>query len=464
MSRQPINERPMDDQTAARLLRGLERPGEPDHAFAERLYNVIRREAVRRRPTGLYMLAAAALLVTAAVGLAVVGAGRAPLRDEIAIPLGPSPVSTATPAIPATAAPRSPAPASRTPPARPTFGPEVIELAGSVAIAAGEDAVWLTQSLPQGGEAALIRIDPRDYRVVRTVVAPDAAASDVSLLAPVVGPSRVWSAVWTVDGSTSSAWLFSADVTSAEDTAAVQLSRGYDALELDDVGQLWATNRLGTSMLAENGEVLSTVPHPWGSAADDNYYNSVAPAPAFGSLWAHDASIPAVHRLDPTTGEVLATIDLGACDPGGSSHYGYHPALLYPIHDVVGLPDAIVASCSMDGASHAYDGSMTLIDPSSNEVLGVVDVGGNFGKGAVLDGSWYVPVVVQRGGGEFEGHVALIDATELRPAATFATSRGREPIGLAALDGSLWVLVDVNSATDTSSVHRLLRVQPEDEI
>jgi hypothetical protein len=257
--------------------------------------------------------------------------------------------------------------------------------------------------------------------------------------------------------------LLSVDASSGDNPTVTRLSRAYHSFGLDDAERLWATGASGTALLTDDGQLVTNVENPWGTTAEASYYNSVAPAPAFGSLWAHEAAIPAVHRIDPVSGDVTATIDLSACEPGGGGHDGYHPPLIYPIYDVDDLPDAIVASCSMDGATHAYNGSMTLIDPSSNEVLGVVDVGGNFGKGAVLDGKWYVPVVV---GGDWPsqngpGQIALIDPLELRPRVHFVSGPTYYPAALFAAGDSLWVL-EHDTEPGERRVYRLLRLQAED--
>jgi hypothetical protein len=273
----------------------------------------------------------------------------------------------------------------------------------------------------------------------------------------------VWIGIESITDARSQPWLLSVDASSGDNPTVTRLSRAYHSFGLDDAERLWATGASGTALLTDDGQLVTNVENPWGTTAEASYYNSVAPAHAFGSLWAHEAAIPAVHRIDPVSGDVTATIDLSACEPGGGGHDGYHPALIYPIYDVDDLPDAIVASCPMDGATHAYNGSMTLIDPQTDTVLGVVDAGGNFGKGAVLDGKWYVPVVV---GGDWpsqngHGQIALIDPLELRPRVHFVSGPTYYPAALFAAGDSLWVL-EHDTEPGERRVYRLLRLQAED--
>src|SRR6187455_46498 len=94
----------MNEETVIRLLGGLDKPADPNPAFAERLFGVVRVEAARRRRGQIrHLLAAAALLVVTLSAVSAFLLASQPRDDDsLVIPL---PVPSVNPPIEASVLP-----------------------------------------------------------------------------------------------------------------------------------------------------------------------------------------------------------------------------------------------------------------------------------------------------------------------------------------------------------------------
>ena len=261
-------------------------------------------------------------------------------------------VETVAPAIPQTT--RDPsvplrfeAPGGRT--LTPTLigSPDDVPLPLFAKLVPAGDVIW---SL---GGHRLYRIDPRT-NAITTVELPNGNWTQLE-----TGPNALW--VGGIDGR-----LLAVDPESGEVIRPLDAT-GTNGLLGEDEEGLWLRDVGGIQLRdPETGQLLRRIEttENEGSAS----YIGIWGMPQFGSLWDTDRGTGDVHRIDPVTGEIVATIAIGA-----DVSCGHEDPV--PIRGLKGKPD-LMSACR----------GTVLIDPATNEV---VQRFGEPRRGFVANGAWW---------------------------------------------------------------------------
>lgn len=367
------------DETLDRVLAEL--PTLPQHG---RLRAVFRRTIMQTSARGARASFAVPLAAAAAIVAVAVGAG-------VLLNRGPSNGGIGGPGV--TSSPSAPAlSASATSAA--IAGVEATEIETPprpFAVTAGAGAVWAS-----AGEG-VVRIDPATNET--TVITLDTLGTN--------GIAATDEAVW-VSGYPSNK-VFRIDAATNEVTATFELDTAPYAIEV--VGNdLFVSYQNETQLLdATSGDVRWTYPRP-----------AAFPIPAaFGSVWTVSAST--VQRLDPASGEVVATIEVPP------------PAdlcTLSPLSGVTGIGDSVILGC--------FEGTrLTRIDVATNTVAGTYEIGQNGGTAIAVDGAWWSPV-----GPSTQGGFARIDPATGRIVQQVDLGEGNNPSGMATTAADLWLAVE----------------------
>lgn len=160
------------------------------------------------------------------------------------------------------------------------------------------------------------------------------------------------------------------------------------------------------------------------------------------AVWVSDASDATLTRIDPTTVEVVATVDtVTAIDPDETFD---------TIQPGPGTPDDVAATAGAVWVTDQIGGQVTItrVDPATNEVVGTVDGGDGSSVGSIAATE---DVLWSFNGSEADGyHVTRVDP-EGGPTLV-SDAGGESTTGVAADDDALWVL-DVDGT--------VTRVDPE---
>ena len=449
----------MNDQQLIAALRGLDRPVAPDAAFGEALFVQLQRQArVRPQPLGRReLLLVAALLAAAAVGFAVAaGLGLFEAPKIVTLPsAAPTDQATLAPPTlrpPATLEPigegfiATPAPVSSDAPfGPPPWDPGVtLELTGSggrtitptvLAIPGAEqapsigplvlrgDLLWaLVTQVYFDDPPRLLRVDTATDAVT-TVPLPDAIGLGGSL---VPGPDNE---LWAGSGDS----VVELDPVSGEVIRTLSIGGEGGSLVGVEPDGIWLRVVGGILFIdRETGAELRRIESLEG---EGQAYTGIWQAPAFGSLWNLDRNAGFLRRLDPVSGEETARIFLAEEDPTGCS-----PLDLAPLAGL-GLPDAVIVHCP--------SGSL-LVDPSTNEVAGVLPNAGS----VVADGAWWSvrSAADERPGWDAPAELVRIDPTTGGDVATWSLSLPRtgtfaRPV---VAGDSLWLVIGERPSTNTA--------------
>jgi hypothetical protein len=469
------------DDALGRALRQLDKRVTPRPEFAEALFAIVQHERHVRPAPRFTLLAAAALLTIALAGAALFGSGAIRLNTVLPVVSPPPSAPAASPTALASPAPTDVA--SLTVGALPSFVAEtVLSDRRLVAIEPGHGGIWVLRgsidddptrnpiSNDDVADAELLHIRSSDGVISRMPLADWSREEPYSVNGLAVGDSvYVLAYHYRYEGDPSLQairdrhWeLYSVAGPGeplARDVIAFDGVFSSFALAPDPDDGAWIVREDGVTHLGSTRDVLAEIDNPWTTDNSSLWYSRLEPGMAFGSLWAHEAKMPAVHRIDPQTGEVIATIELSDCEPETTTHYGIHAAMLYPITNVRGMDDAMVASCPMDNASHAYLGPVHLIDPATNKVVDTIDLGLRYGAGVVFDGRWFV-------GRGPEGDMTLVEPDRGVFAIDAATGESLEiydttlrVVDLAATDDALWAVL---AGSEDHNSTQLIRLAPDE--
>ena len=412
----------MTDQQLIDALVRLDRPVSPSSEFRDSLFMHLRREVEPRRPSWALVLAAAALLVAAMAGTALVAGVLQPDRApaplyRVEIPSGVTPLSSpgeVEAAVLSLALPDRPTGVTVMTwvPARTEFA-----LPEGDAIEAGTP-LWAVQAATDGSRDLLVLLedgsldlithsytasveptpeqpvtagppvtDPSAPLILTAVDGRDILATVINVPEPEKLPglglfspdgNEVWVSVGFIY-SDSPGYFLRVDTTTNDVTRAElppQASPSYPPTAGTVIGQdefgLWVSRQYGIALA--DPETGGTVREFDTREPEGHAYRRIARLPAFGSLWDYDRSSGVVYRIDPRTGRDVAAIPLGDI----VDHARCGPDDLLPVIGVDGLPDVLVASC-VEGTP--------LIDPATNSLIGLVQGCGY--SGVVIDGLWW---------------------------------------------------------------------------
>jgi YVTN family beta-propeller protein len=269
-------------------------------------------------------------------------------------------------------------------------------------IAASRESLWIVNL----NDGTLMKIDPRTRSVVGSVGVPVSTGRNTPTLLLAAAGHDAW--IWACHLT-----LYRVDPVSVQIVQELEVFR--------DVG---AFSGLSCAVAAEPDAVWVPVDFPRQEVV---HVEALADAPASvseripvplgarsamtigaGSLWMADHESGAVRRLDPETGEIVATVRLS---DGPSAMVFGHEAI-WVANDV--------------------DDSVVRIDPRTNSVVRAISVGlSPVGLAVGPDGIW----VANSG----DGTVSRIDPETNSVMKTISV--GHRPLGVAVTDGLVWVTV-----------------------
>lgn len=193
----------------------------------------------------------------------------------------------------------------------------------------------------------------------------------------------------------------------AEVTKDIRVGRTPAAVAADETGAYFTALDDGTIWQVDDDEAREL------AVLDDGFPSSVAIG--FGSLWVTDVVADRVLRIDPSTGDVLARIDVGTA------------------------PTAVAVGQDAVWVANFNDATVTRIDPVTDESSGdAVIVGGK--PGALAVGFGYVWVTRSK-----DDSVIRIDTTTNEWTGE-VFSAGDNPTGVTVGAGHVWV---TNTGDDT---------------
>jgi hypothetical protein len=306
-------------------------------------------------------------------------------------------------------------------------------------IAVGEGGVWVTRNYEGGID--VVHIDPATNQVVAHI--------PVSSYCVAVGEG----AVWTTSGSGSD--LIEIDPTTDEVVTTIPIDPGADGRGVGCVavgdGGVWVTRGGERDALLridpQTHEVAATIDVPNDDLGDAIVADSSGVWVAVPQHWnANGQPLVLLHRVDPSTNQVTASVPLGESSGLGS---GEHGASMTRI--AVG-----------DGLIWVETGSyLFAVDPISGDVVATFPSGsggsvGTFGL-AVGDGAVWSVVEDTVRRGALGIHLSPAPHPEVNLGVTATTDLGKDYAGsLAYGEGSIWVAV--SGAPDYGG--KVLRIDP----
>jgi YVTN family beta-propeller protein len=269
-------------------------------------------------------------------------------------------------------------------------------------IAAGNGPLWVVNV----NDRTLMKIDPRTRSVADSVAVPVSTGWGTPRLLLAAAGDEVW--VWACHLT-----LYRVDPVSVQIVQQLEIFRdvgafpGFSCAVAAAPSSVWVPIDYPEEELVHvqaptdaPASVSERVPVPPGARS--------ALTMGAGSLWMADHEGGAVRRLDPGTGEIAATIQLGAG------------------------PRAMVFGHGAVWVANDVDDSVTRIDPRANRVVRAVSVGVDPLALAVgPDAIW----VANSG----DGTVSRIDPATNTVTETITV--GHRPLGVAVANGLVWVTV-----------------------
>ena len=441
----------MNDESLIRLLGRLDRPVDPNPAFAERLFGVVRVEAARpRRVPVRNLLAAAALLVLTLSALSAYLLATQP-RDDRAVVVPPAndlPRFVGTEVWSATGR---------------FVGPDVY-----LTVANGQ--VWLTQSGPDYEPPKVVRVDVTTGAVATFDLPgqPSDVEQQTGLGPPTAGANTLYFTGGSsrADGTGPNHWgLWQMDLAAPGVFAYSEFAAGTGAEQVDERGENWFQHEGLLSLRRADGSTQWNVPVPW-DVSEGSALNQLSAGASFGSLWAYRASVNEVLRLDLESGGITASIDLPGCVSKAGSNARGIPERLYPLTGVSGLPDAMVFVCASDGGQTR----LVVIDQAVNRAVATFDVGtynGSFGvpgQALVYKGHLLLPLAMYRSSYDSSTQIVEVDPASWAMKVIYEMPVGQHigsPATPVFVSGdSLWTLA---TPDDEGQTHKLLRLTPEDK-
>jgi YVTN family beta-propeller protein len=269
-------------------------------------------------------------------------------------------------------------------------------------IAAGAGALWVVNL----NDSTLTKIDPSAHSAVKSIAVPVPSGRQTPPLLVAAAGQDVW--IWACHLT-----LFRVDPVSIQIVQQLELLRDFGVFP-----------GFTCAVAAEQSSVWMPLGYP---RAEVVHVEAVGDAPAavaerfptrslgarsamaigLGSVWLAAGKGP-VQRLDPATGRITASVQLGSG------------------------PKAMVVGHDAAWVANEDEGSVTRIDPRTTSVVRSISVGANPVALAVgPDAIW----VANSG----DGTVSRIDPET--NAVTKTISVGHRPLGVAFADGSVWVTV-----------------------
>jgi peptide/nickel transport system substrate-binding protein len=270
---------------------------------------------------------------------------------------------------------------------------------GPTSVAAGDGAVWVTNTADQTVE----RIDPRTHTVRQTVRVGD-------------GPGGIAfgaGAIWVANGLAGE--VSRIDASTNEVVQKIPVGNSPAAVAVGH-GAVWVANADDRTVSRLN---------PASGHVDETISVDVAArgiAVGGGALWLSDPAGNAVVRLDPRTKAVTGRVNVGSG------------------------PTAVASGFGAVWVANNLDGTVSRVDASRAVVVDTIPVGvAPIGIVVAGDAVWVTD--------EVAGTLVHIDP---RSGATTRRPLGGRPKGLAYAGGSLWVAVQAGDAAHRGGTLRML--------
>jgi len=355
-----------------------------------------------------------------------------------------------------------------------------IEVGGRpFALAVSEDGVWVTRDAPAQSEpadagqeaySAVFRIDPGTNEVVAKIDVGDVAPWSLEPVASADG--AVW--VSTSENGNGTLTRIDPETNAITETVSVPGWPGGGLAVGDDPGTLWVADGdrslLEVRLEASYGSNRFVSPLSVGSSSYP-LVGLLAVAVGENSLWAVNNAEGTVSRVDPSTGDVLATMRVGdpsgpgATSPasisfgdgsvwvgsfGGGKVWRIDPATDTVVATIALGPGSTDVAAGGEGVWAVVFGERTRvaeIDPATNRVATWIDLGED-----AASGEWPVGAVVVTAGAVWvtdprTGTVVRIDPETGEIVATIELAELIEAegifqtFGLAVDDSGVWVAV-----------------------
>jgi len=218
----------------------------------------------------------------------------------------------------------------------------VVDVAGAGALAAVDDAVWVTNR----AAGTAIRIDPKTNKVTQTIAAGQAPCGS-----PVGGFGSLWVSLCGLPG------VARVDLTSHLVTATIKTNVGGESQSMAiGVGSLW--------LLTDGNGTLARFDPTTNAAVAEAYLAGGSNALAFGqgALWATSGSGNLLTRIDPNTNVVVETIAVGKA------------------------PRAVAVGEGAVWTLNQGDGTVSRVDPKTNKTTDAIALGPIGARGEIVTG------------------------------------------------------------------------------
>jgi len=272
---------------------------------------------------------------------------------------------------------------------------------GPTSIAAGEDAVWVTNAQ----DRTVSRIDPKTRRVVQRIPV-GSAPSGIAVAA---------GAVWVANSLEGTVSRIDPQTNTVVQSIPVGVTPTAVAASRGDVWVTSADERSVTKIDAVSGHVIYT--KPTGALGRGIAIGG-------GAVWITDESSRRVLRLDPGSGSIVDTVSVGNGPTGiafGASAIWVANSLdgtvsridleTNTVTDVIPVgegPDGIAAGADALWVSVEFSETIVRIDPATNDVVERIPVA-NRPKGLAVSGEQLWFGVQPAGGGHRGGRLVVAD-------------------------------------------------------
>jgi YVTN family beta-propeller protein len=268
-------------------------------------------------------------------------------------------------------------------------------------IAAGAGALWVVNL----NDRTLTKIDPSAHSAVKSIAVPVPSGRLTPPLLVAAAGRDVW--IWACHQT-----LFRVDPVSIQIVQQLELLRdfgvfsGFTCAVAAEKGSVWVPLGYPRAEVV-HVEAAGDAPAAVAERFPARLGSRSAMAIGLGSIWLAAGKGP-VQRLDPATGDITGTVQLGSG------------------------PKAIAVGHDATWVVNEDEGSITRIDPRTNSVVRSISVGADpVGLAVSPDAIW----VANSG----DGTVSRIDPETNTVTKTITV--GHRPLGVAVADGLVWVTV-----------------------
>jgi YVTN family beta-propeller protein len=268
-------------------------------------------------------------------------------------------------------------------------------------IAAGAGALWVVNL----NDRTLTKIDPSAHSAVKSIAVPVPSGRLTPPLLVAAADEDVW--IWACHQT-----LFRVDPVSIQIVQQLELLRdfgvfpGFTCAVAAEKGSVWVPLGYPRAEVV-HVEAAGDAPAAVAERFPARLGSRSAMAIGLGSIWLAAGKGP-VQRLDPATGDITGTVQLGSG------------------------PKAIAVGHDATWVVNEDEGSITRIDPRTNSVVRSISVGADpVGLAVGPDAIW----VANSG----DGTVSRIDPET--NSVTKTINVGHRPLGVAVANGLVWVTV-----------------------